>query len=262
MTQRVNQQPRQQQQQQQQQQAAASVQANQVRRRREATYEGRQSDLLVGLCGAGVSPPPAHSHPLSSTLSPPPSLPQPTADARGRSSAHGGQADKADGAGGDSLLGSEGSSLSPEFRDWCHAELLDITGSSDLSLVEFLMTLASRSEVAEYIQLYLGQSERIASFTASFLDRKYAEQQGIRYNPGRAAGGSSRESSRKSAGRMGGTVGSAGAGGGAGASGAAGSGWEKIPKTGNKKKAVKTGKTSEGSVPGTNFDALLGRGGA
>ena len=48
-----------------------------------------------------------------------------------------------------------------------------LNGSEDLTLVEFLMGLASSGETAEYIQLYLGSSEAgkpaVAAFTTEFL---------------------------------------------------------------------------------------------
>lgn len=51
-----------------------------------------------------------------------------------------------------------------------------LNGSKDLTLVEFLMGLASSGETAEYIQLYLGSSSAgkaaVAAFTTEFL--KYA----------------------------------------------------------------------------------------
>ncbi len=48
-----------------------------------------------------------------------------------------------------------------------------LNGSSDLTLIEFLMGLASSGETVEYIQLYLGSSAAgkaaVASFTTEFL---------------------------------------------------------------------------------------------
>ena len=48
-----------------------------------------------------------------------------------------------------------------------------LNGSEDLTLVEFLMGLASSGETAEYIQLYLGKSAAgkpaVAAFTTEFL---------------------------------------------------------------------------------------------
>ena len=48
-----------------------------------------------------------------------------------------------------------------------------LNGSEDLTLIEFLMGLASSGETAEYIQLYLGSSPAgkpaVAFFTTEFL---------------------------------------------------------------------------------------------
>lgn len=48
-----------------------------------------------------------------------------------------------------------------------------LNGSEDLTLVEFLMSLASGGEVVEYIQLYLGSSpagkDAVAKFSSDFV---------------------------------------------------------------------------------------------
>lgn len=58
-------------------------------------------------------------------------------------------------------------------RDWCKGQMKLLNGSEDLTLVEFLMGLASSGETAEYIQLYLGNSTAgrpaVAAFTTEFL---------------------------------------------------------------------------------------------
>lgn len=46
--------------------------------------------------------------------------------------------------------------LSSEFRDWCREQLRKLTGSDDLSLVEVILTMQSRSEVAETCNITLG----------------------------------------------------------------------------------------------------------
>ena len=61
----------------------------------------------------------------------------------------------------------------PLSRDWCKGQMKLLNGSEDLTLVEFLMGLASSGETAEYIQLYLGNSPAgkpaVAAFTMEFL---------------------------------------------------------------------------------------------
>ena len=225
-----------------------------------------------------TNPPPASSPPQSTPVSggwpaaPPQAQPQgpapggpaqpqpqprqaPSQPAAPQHDAQGGRA-----ADPDVPVDGSGRQLSPDFRDWCRSQLLDLTGSTDLALIEFLMTLASRSEVAEYVQLYLGTSERVAAFTTEFLDRMFAEKQGIRYNPGRRGGSSG-------AGGTGGGAGGQGSQGrgsqGAGDGDRGGEGWEKIPRVGQgpgKKKAGRGGKGGAEGGSGTSFDALL-RGG-
>ena len=62
-----------------------------------------------------------------------------------------------------------GPQMSLEFENWCRVELEKISGSSDVTLVHFLLTLDSRSQIEEYIAEYLGQSDKTSKFTAGFL---------------------------------------------------------------------------------------------
>lgn len=45
--------------------------------------------------------------------------------------------------------------LSSEFQGWCRNEMLRFFGHTDLSLVEVLVTLPSRSEVADYCSMFM-----------------------------------------------------------------------------------------------------------
>lgn len=45
--------------------------------------------------------------------------------------------------------------LSSEFQGWCRAEMQRFFGHTDLSLVEVLVTLPSRSEVADYCSMFM-----------------------------------------------------------------------------------------------------------
>ena len=45
--------------------------------------------------------------------------------------------------------------LSSEFQGWCRAEMQRFFGHNDLSLVEVLVTLPSRSEVADYCSMFM-----------------------------------------------------------------------------------------------------------
>ena len=66
-------------------------------------------------------------------------------------------------------------SLSPDFTVWCQDQMRKLTGSDDITLCEFLMTVDSNSEVADYVAAYLGTAPGAATFSAEFLKRKLAE---------------------------------------------------------------------------------------
>ena len=57
-----------------------------------------------------------------------------------------------------------------------------LNDSDDLTLVDFLLSLPSAGEVTEYVQLYLGDTARVASFANELIRLK-------RTNPGIVAGG-------------------------------------------------------------------------
>jgi len=65
--------------------------------------------------------------------------------------------------------------LTGEFREWCMEQMQALTGSSDVTLCEFLMTVESNSEVADYVAAYLGATPAVATFSSEFLKRKLAE---------------------------------------------------------------------------------------
>ena len=107
----------------------------------------------------------------------------------------------------------------------------------------------------------MGESDTIRAFTAELLDRKYAEQNGIRYQPQR----------RKDVVGVGGGGGGGTGGGGQSSKGGGGDGWEKIAAPANSQgsqgggggggggagvAAAKAGKGKKGV--GSAFDALMG----
>jgi hypothetical protein len=49
-----------------------------------------------------------------------------------------------------------GPSMSNEFKMWCSAQMQSLTGSEDLTLIEFLMSLSSPADIKEYVAQYLG----------------------------------------------------------------------------------------------------------
>ena len=61
-------------------------------------------------------------------------------------------------------------SLSPEFAGWCKARLRELRGGDDdLFLVQFLMTVASNAEVAEYLTQALGKTAAVSAFSNEFI---------------------------------------------------------------------------------------------
>ena len=49
-----------------------------------------------------------------------------------------------------------------------------------MTLMQFLMSLVSPGEIAEYIREYLGEKPSISSFTAEFIKRKAVDAQRLR----------------------------------------------------------------------------------
>ena len=68
------------------------------------------------------------------------------------------------------------------FKAWCRAEMRALNDSDDVTLVDFLLSLPSAGEVQEYVQLYLGDTERAKSFGAELIRIK-------RTSPGIVGGG-------------------------------------------------------------------------
>jgi hypothetical protein len=62
-----------------------------------------------------------------------------------------------------------------EFKAWAEQQMQHLTGSSDLTFVDFLFTLPSAGEVQEYCATYLGADDRTAAFASEFLRRKRAD---------------------------------------------------------------------------------------
>lgn len=61
-------------------------------------------------------------------------------------------------------------SLSPEFANWCKVHLRQLrNGEDDLTLVQYLMTVSSNAEVAEYMTEYLGKTPAVSAFSNEFI---------------------------------------------------------------------------------------------
>ncbi|KAJ7514721.1 hypothetical protein O6H91_23G056500 [Diphasiastrum complanatum] len=58
------------------------------------------------------------------------------------------------------------------FRQWCEAEIKKLTGSNDMTLLEFCVSLPSISEAEEYISHYLGNDDKTQAFKVEFSRRR------------------------------------------------------------------------------------------
>lgn len=50
---------------------------------------------------------------------------------------------------------------SPAFIQWCREQMIELRNDPDLSLVEFLLSVTSSGEVADYTEMYLGKSAKV-----------------------------------------------------------------------------------------------------
>ena len=57
------------------------------------------------------------------------------------------------------------------FDEWCRAEMLKLSGSDDISLLDFCISL-DNSQVLSYLQDYLGQSKEVTNFAKTFIMKK------------------------------------------------------------------------------------------
>lgn len=68
-----------------------------------------------------------------------------------------------------------GPRMTKDFEKWCQTQLLSITGSNDTTLVQFLMTIESASEIKAYINECLGKKASksvLDDFATGFLQFK------------------------------------------------------------------------------------------
>lgn len=72
-------------------------------------------------------------------------------------------------------LGS-GSAATNTFEGWCKAQLKKITGSDDLTLIQFCMTLDDTSEIRQYLSMYLGSTPQVATFANEFIKKKQSNK--------------------------------------------------------------------------------------
>lgn len=58
------------------------------------------------------------------------------------------------------------------FRLWCEAQMKQLTGSDDMTLLDFCMALPTSLEAGEYLTRYLGNKADVRAFQVEFLHRK------------------------------------------------------------------------------------------
>lgn len=62
--------------------------------------------------------------------------------------------------------------MSGEMKQWCAEKLEQITGSSDITLATFLMTVDTDTEIYEYVHSYLGINNAADEFASGFIQQK------------------------------------------------------------------------------------------
>jgi len=76
------------------------------------------------------------------------------------------------GRGSSAVVENFGATMSPAMESWCKDQLRQITGSDDLTLAHFCMTLNDEAEIKQYLTAYLGTSNQVNSFAGEFISRK------------------------------------------------------------------------------------------
>jgi hypothetical protein len=61
------------------------------------------------------------------------------------------------------------------LQQWCKRAMKTLNGSEDLTLVDFLLSLASAGEVQEYVCLYLGNTPKATEFGLELVKQKRAD---------------------------------------------------------------------------------------
>ena len=70
--------------------------------------------------------------------------------------------------------------MSPQLEAWCREQMKKISGSDDLTLVSFCMTLNDPVEIKQYLTAYLGSTPQVNNFASEFIlhkDGKKAQQE-------------------------------------------------------------------------------------
>ncbi|KAL3918038.1 MAG: hypothetical protein SGILL_004434 [Bacillariaceae sp.] len=65
-----------------------------------------------------------------------------------------------------------GTSMPPALETWCKEKMVQISGSDDLTLVAFCMTLNDASEIRQYLITYLGSTPPVNNFATEFINKR------------------------------------------------------------------------------------------
>merc|ERR1711862_1035588 len=71
-----------------------------------------------------------------------------------------------------------GASMTPALESWCKDKMQKLTGSDDLTLISFCMTLNDLVEIRQYLAAYLGSTPEVSNFANEFIHRKGGNKKG------------------------------------------------------------------------------------
>jgi len=69
-----------------------------------------------------------------------------------------------------------GASMPPALEKWCKDQMTKITGSDDLTLVSFCLTLNDPVEIRQYLTTYLGLTSQVNNFATEFIRMTVGEK--------------------------------------------------------------------------------------
>ncbi|KAL3762335.1 hypothetical protein ACHAWU_003840 [Discostella pseudostelligera] len=62
--------------------------------------------------------------------------------------------------------------MTPSLESWCKDQMEKLSGSNDLTLIQFCMTLTDAEEIRQYLTAYLGSTGQVNNFATEFIKRK------------------------------------------------------------------------------------------
>ena len=67
--------------------------------------------------------------------------------------------------------------MTPVLENWCKDQMRKLSGSDDLTLIAFCMTLSDSVEIKGYLTAYLGSTPQVNNFATEFINRKNGTKQ-------------------------------------------------------------------------------------